>query len=426
MPLSPVREITDIELTPLEPCLLAKNRSPQLQNGSDLDFAGIATQHATHSLHPYVAAINPPLAQSLINHYVPKGEVVLDPFCGGGGVLVESVLHGRRAVGCDINPLAVLISKTKTTHLPSVRTLPAYLRIEKAAERLSRSTTTGHVPEVIRFWYREDSLGPLQALQTVILEIEDDAERRLFQTALSATARDVMLTYRGEIRLRKLRDEDLNRFQPNVFSAFRRRALSAIKTVAELPPASSAQVSLHDCRKLTAQQNCHTVITSPPYGDDKNGVGYFQFSRNMLFWIGVPLDEQKRLRAIFLGCGDDAHTRAMPSEALEQTLTIINERKPSHGREATNFYSDYLEGLKRIAAVARERVIIVIGDRVLSRTRINNGHITTDFMRSIGWQLEHYYTRQLLKKRIANLGGDGGGISLEHVMVFRRAPSSDP
>ena len=85
-----------------------------------------------------------------------------------------------------------------------------------------------------------------------------------------------------------------------------------------------------------------------------------------------------------------------------------------------NFYLDYLDGLKQIASVAQERVIIVIGDRVLSRTRINNGHITTDFMRELGWGLEHYYTRQLIKKRIANLGGDGGGISLEHVMVFRR------
>ncbi len=105
---------------------------------------------------------------------------------------------------------------------------------------------------------------------------------------------------------------------------------------------------------------------------------------------------------------------------MEKTLAVIRERKTAHYREAVNFYSDYRDGLKQIASLAQERVIIVIGDRVLSRTRINNGHITTDFMRELGWGLEHYYTRQLIKKRIANLGGDGGGISLEHVMVFRR------
>src|SRR5438445_5145530 len=139
-----------------------------------------------------------------------------------------------------------------------------------------------------------------------------------------------------------------------------------------------------DCRKLTRQQSCHTVITSPPYGDDKNGVGYFQFSRNMLFWIGASLEEQKRQRQAFLGCGVDAHGRAASSKTLKKTLAVICERKTAHYREAVNFYSDYLDALKQIASVAQERTIIVIGDRVLSRTRINNGHTTTAFMRDLG------------------------------------------
>ena len=298
--------------------------------------------------------------------------------------------------------------------------LHGYLRIADEAEKLARQISTDHVPDVIRFWYREDSLPPLHALKTVVGQIEHETERRLFQAVLSATSRDVMLTYRGEIRLRKLQGPDLERFQPNVFAAFRRRALSAIKSVSELPPGSRADVFAMDCRKLTRQQSCHTVITSPPYGDDKNGVGYFQFSRNMLFWIGVSLEEQKRQREAFLGCGANAQHASVASKTLKQTLAVIGERKATHFREATNFYADYLEALKQIARVAEERVIIVIGDRVLSRTRINNGHITSDFMRELAWGLEHYYTRQLTKKRIANLGGDGGGISLEHIMVFRR------
>src|SRR2546425_10712573 len=87
MPLSPIREITDVEVEPLTPGLPVESRAVGLENGHDLNFNGVETQHATHSIHPYVAAINPPLAASLISHYVPEGEVMLDPFCGGGGVL---------------------------------------------------------------------------------------------------------------------------------------------------------------------------------------------------------------------------------------------------------------------------------------------------------------------------------------------------
>jgi DNA modification methylase len=346
--------------------------------------------------------------------------VILDPFCGGGGVLVEAILQNRRAIGCDVNPLAVLMSQVKTTYLPSNQTLHLYRALAEEAEKLGRGIAIDDIPEVIRFWYHEDSLRPLKALQAVVCKLQDERLRRLFQVVLSATARDVMLTYRGEIRLRKLQGADLERFQPNVFAAFKKRALSAMKTVSELPQDGQAEVFTMDCRKLTKRQFCHTVITSPPYGDDKNGVGYFQFSRNMLFWIGVSLEEQKRQRETFLGGGADAQERPALSRTLRQTLAVIRGRKMIHYREAANFYYDYLDGLRRITDVTHKRAIIIIGDRVLSRTRINNGHITTDFMRELGWALEHYYTRQLIKKRIANLGGDGGGISLEHVMVFCR------
>ena len=104
----------------------------------------------------------------------------------------------------------------------------------------------------------------------------------------------------------------------------------------------------------------------------------------------------------------------------DDTVEIIRERSANHYREALSFYADYYDALCSITATTDERVIIVIGDRVLSRTRIHNEHITTEFLNALGWPLEHYYTRELTKKRIANLGGDGGGISTEHILIYRR------
>src|SRR5579872_4969610 len=111
MPLSPIREITMLELEPLHNhCNGFHPRHPPLNGALDLNFPGIETQHSTHAIHPYVAAVNPPLAAAVIRHYVPEQAVILDPFCGGGGILVEALLQDRRAIGCDVNPLATLIS----------------------------------------------------------------------------------------------------------------------------------------------------------------------------------------------------------------------------------------------------------------------------------------------------------------------------
>jgi DNA modification methylase len=81
------------------------------------DFASQDTQYATHGIHTYVAAMIPALARQLIDTYAPTRGTVLDPFCGGGAVLVETIRSGRQAIGRDINALAVLVSRAKTTHI---------------------------------------------------------------------------------------------------------------------------------------------------------------------------------------------------------------------------------------------------------------------------------------------------------------------
>src|SRR5690349_5562029 len=46
--------------------------------------------------------------------------VVFDPFCGGGSTLVEAQHLGLPAVGSDLNPIPVLITRVLTRYLPRV------------------------------------------------------------------------------------------------------------------------------------------------------------------------------------------------------------------------------------------------------------------------------------------------------------------
>lgn len=56
----------------------------------------------------------PHMARFLIELISKPGDVILDPFCGSGAVLVESLICNRNAIGVDINPLAVIIAQSKT------------------------------------------------------------------------------------------------------------------------------------------------------------------------------------------------------------------------------------------------------------------------------------------------------------------------
>lgn len=70
-----------------------------------------------HNLYKYPARFAPEFARETIRAFSRPGDLVLDPFCGGGTSLIEAIALGRRAVGFDISALACFLAKTKTTPL---------------------------------------------------------------------------------------------------------------------------------------------------------------------------------------------------------------------------------------------------------------------------------------------------------------------
>ena len=73
----------------------------------------------THTFYRYPARFPPSFAATAIRLFSQEGDVVLDPFVGGGTTVVEAFALKRAGVGCDISPLATFIARAKTTLLSS-------------------------------------------------------------------------------------------------------------------------------------------------------------------------------------------------------------------------------------------------------------------------------------------------------------------
>jgi site-specific DNA-methyltransferase (cytosine-N4-specific) len=76
----------------------------------------------THDFFPYPARFPPSIPRYFISNFSSPKDLILDPFCGSGTTLVEASILERNSVGIDLNPLAVFLSKVKTTPI-SVRDL---------------------------------------------------------------------------------------------------------------------------------------------------------------------------------------------------------------------------------------------------------------------------------------------------------------
>lgn len=70
-----------------------------------------APYRPVYGMHRYFARRPHTVFAHLIEHYTAPGDLVVDPFYGGGVTLVEGALLGRRVVGFDLNPMAGFITR---------------------------------------------------------------------------------------------------------------------------------------------------------------------------------------------------------------------------------------------------------------------------------------------------------------------------
>ena len=84
------------------------------------DFKADDVREYTHGIHNYPAMMVCPISRNIIKLVkdIQNVETIFDPFTGSGTVLVEGMLAGIKNIyGNDINPLALYLSKVKTTRL---------------------------------------------------------------------------------------------------------------------------------------------------------------------------------------------------------------------------------------------------------------------------------------------------------------------
>ena len=63
-------------------------------------------------LHSYPGSIPAFLASRLLDLYSKPGEIIFDPHCGTGTILIEGIRLGRHVIGCDLLDISVRIART--------------------------------------------------------------------------------------------------------------------------------------------------------------------------------------------------------------------------------------------------------------------------------------------------------------------------
>jgi hypothetical protein len=118
-----------------------------------------ARQRAAHNLHEvsYRACFKPQLPRFFIDRLTSPGDAVYDPFMGRGTTLVEAALLGRRAFGCDVNPLSRVLCEP--------RLCPPSLSEVRGALAEVDFADAGEMPGDLLVFYHPDTLRQICALR---------------------------------------------------------------------------------------------------------------------------------------------------------------------------------------------------------------------------------------------------------------------
>lgn len=71
-----------------------------------------------YKMHKYFARRPQNVFSTLVKNYSKEGDVIFDPFCGGGVTMIEGSSIKRHVIANDINPLATFITKCEACVVP--------------------------------------------------------------------------------------------------------------------------------------------------------------------------------------------------------------------------------------------------------------------------------------------------------------------
>ena len=271
-----------------------------------------------------------------------------------GQVLREAIQQGHKAIGFDIDPLAVLMSRVWTVPLDtSVLIDRGESVIEKVKELQGKDI---HLPWIdddeetsnyIDFWFGPTQKNQLRKMAFLLAEKRGPINYAL-QLAVSRTiiTKKIGASLAWDVsHSRPHRKKVHNDY--DVFTEFRTAVSKIASEVVRIPRDSDATVFLGNARRLGRVPNCSVdaVITSPPYF---NAIDYLRGHRLALVWLGYKISRLRRIRSRSLG----SERKLRIQKLSVQDAEILDKALPANelGRATRSQVLRYMIGLRKVVA----------------------------------------------------------------------------
>jgi len=392
-----------------------------------LDFHGQRPESALHTIHAFAAKFPPQLPRVFIGALTGPGETVLDPMCGSGTALVEAILLNRSAIGVDIDPLALLQSRVKTSPLDPGVAAAAVRRVGRRAEDFMANTSAlraelktrfdRETKRFIEYWFLERTRLELMALLRAIeAEARDDVLRQFLEVVFSST----IVTKSGGVSLaRDLAHSrphlDVSKQPENAIKVFLAKGMRAAEALKELSSAHcSAKVLDGDARRLPLSEgSVQLVVTSPPYA---NAIDYPRAHKFSLVWLGYGISEIRRLLPAYIGTERIRTPYVRLPDSVEEVLSRVGRRDRRRERVVRQYFTDMAQVVREIYRVLEpgRAAVLVVGPSTCRGIRIDTPACIATLGKQAGFEVVGIGKRRLDRdRRMLPVSSDTNGSGIE-------------
>jgi DNA modification methylase len=406
-----------------------------------LDFHKHNSAYATHVIHSFPAKFPPQLPRLFIENLTRPGDVVLDPMAGSGTTLLEAYLARRRAIGLDIDPLALRIATVKVHPLNVERVLKAMHTILKKVARTKQIGNEHRFREefenyfdeetrrFIAYWFSPEVYKTLFYLKQEIEYIQDTGLRLFFEIVFSSLivtksggvsfALDLAHTrpHRAKIVYDEHGNEILREIPENISPArlklltktlrpvlteFEKRVRANLRgELGKDENIVSPHVNAGDAQHLPlGNETVDLIVTSPPYAS--NAIDYMRAHKFSLIWFGYPLSTLSQYRHQYIG--DDGTTTSsnspLPSN-VQRLLETLGDKDRSKMSAVQRYYGEMKNVLEEMYRVLRpgKAAVLVVGTSLIRGIDIRIGDCLTEIGKQVGFEVPAIGTRNLDRNR---------------------------
>ncbi|TPD60964.1 site-specific DNA-methyltransferase [Stenotrophomonas maltophilia] len=365
----------------------------------------------TRTVHPFPARMAPELALNSLGS-LPTSSVVLDPMAGSGTVLRQALSLGHNAIGFDMDPLAVLMSRVWTAQFDAeaVRSELASVVEEAQAVDLRRDRLPWHDEETkdfIAYWF-----GHPQRLALTRLSIVFDRRRKSIRSQSRRMALDVLQVALSRIIVTKEQcaslARDTSHSRPHrvalessydVIEGFKRSASQLVSRLTANQASNhehgQVSVALGDARSIDLEDGCvDAIMTSPPY---LNAIDYMRGHRLSLVWLGHSIAELRGIRSSTIGAERSYDSHCSIADSIAAAMCDLDRLDPKQRKMVIRYAGDLERMMHQASRVLRKggTATYVLGNSCLKEVFIRNSEGVAKAGIHAGLTLSHVAERDL-------------------------------